>query len=1090
MRTLSNNCLLFTFILTATFSVAQITGSTILGTVTDTSGAAIAGAQVTATNTATTFSRTVTTNTEGEYRIEFLPVGDYTVTVSSPGFKKEVRTEVVLTVAQPARVDARLQVGQVNEAVQVTSEVPAVNTTNPEIGRTVETQEIENLPLVNRNIYTLLTLTPGVQSNQNSIVLGFPEQRTFINGGVDAGAGSVNYYLDGGNNMTGIRNTGNILPNPDAIQEFRVETNNYNAQYGRFQNGVVNVLTKSGTNNIHGSAFEFVRNTIFNANDWGSTLPTPALHRNQFGATLGGPIIKNKTFFFASYGGLRQITSTFEHSAVIPSAAELSGSFSQASGGTTPVDPTTGKPFPNNTIPVARLDPAARAIIQKYVPAAPNAPGGLYQTFIPNPYNTDEFLAKIDHNLGNQRLTFSYFETSGKNNIVPSGSNLPWGIQQFNWRQHNANVSDTWSIHPNLINQVWLTYTRNFGGRLNTPAISLASFGSAFTSDGPPSLPDITVSNFFHLADAIDGPVTGTNFYSVRDIVSWTHGRHSISFGAEESLDKDIQEALLNNYGVFQFNGSATMPKGAASCQDCPLADFELGIPSKVQQDAPSFGFTNSWYTAFFVQDDFRFKPRLTVNLGLRWDIQTPPTDPQNKQSTFVPGVQSTVRPSAPIGILFPGDSGIPRGVVPIRRNHLSPRIGFALDPFGNGKTAVRAGAGLFWGSISGNEWNTTSNFEPFAIRINPFPNISKTGNKATLSHPYQGYPGGNPFPYTGQFVSGATIFGPAPNFQWPYTYQLNASVQQQLTTGLTVQFAYVGSLSHNEPFATDLNYPLPSTPAAPVPTASNFNLRRPYQSFGTIFSLRSNQTASYNGLQVSAVEKLSHHLSFNAWYTWSNTFDSVQLDNNTAQGLVEDFSNPKLDRGPADFDIRHQAVASMIFQPDYYHGQNKLIANAINGWSIASIFSIHTGIPFTVTNNNVDANLDGNTNDRAALVGDPQVSHPAVSKWFNTAAFAQIPATSGKIVDGNSPRNFLRAPGYKNVDLAIFRTFGLTERFKLEFRAEGQNVLNIANYNIPVNTVGSKTFGQILAATANCPSLCVGSGTMRQLQLGVRLAF
>jgi len=1075
--------LLALFIMISGVCFAQLTTSTIVGTVTDTSGAAVPNAQVTAVNTATNLLRTAQTNDQGEYRIEFLPVGNYRVEVTASGFEKSAHNDVVLQVAQPTRVDAQLQVGQVSQTVEVVSAVPLVNTTTAEIGRLVDNKEIENLPIVNRNVYTLLSLTPGVQSNVNSIVLGYPEQRTLINGGVDVGAGSVNYYLDGGSNMTGIRNTGNILPNPDAIQEFRVQTNSYNAQYGRFQNGVVNVLTKSGTNQIHGSAFEFVRNTVFNANDWGNTLATPPLHRNQFGVTMGGPVVKDKTFFFASYGGLRQITSTFESSAVIPSAAELSGNFSNATNGVIPVNPATGNRFPNNQIPI---DPVAAKILQTYIPTAPNAPNNRFNATIPNPYDTDEFLGKIDHNLSDsQRLTLSYFETSGKNSIVPSGSNLPYGLQQFNWRQHNANVSDTWTISPTLINQVWVNYTRNFGGRLNTPATSLASFGSAFTPDGPVSLPDITVTGFFRLANAIDGPVTGTNFYSLRDVASWTGGRHSLSFGAEVSLDKDIQEALLNNYGVFQFSGSATTPS-KQKCPDCALADFELGIPSKVQQDAPGFGFTNSWYTAFFVQDDFRFRPRLTLNLGLRWDIQTPPTDPQDKESTFVPGVQSTVNPNAPVGILFPGDPGITRGIVPVKYNHLSPRLGFAFDPFGDGKTSIRAAAGLFWGSVSGNEWNTTSNFEPFAIRINPFPNVNKNGKGATLSNPYQGYLGGDPFPYTGQFVNGATIFGPATNFQWPYTYQLSASVQRQVTNNLSVQVAYVGSLSHNEPFATDVNYPLVTANT----TASNFQSRRPFNNpaltnnFGTIFQLRSNQTASYNGLQVSAVQRLSHHLSFNAWYVYSHTFDSVQLDNNTAQGLVEDFNNMRLDRGPADFDLRHQVVVSMIYQPDYYTGDNRFLRNTVNGWSIAPIFSAHTGVPFSVSNG-IDANFDGNTNDRAQLIGDPSLPNPNVAEWFNTAAFAQNnPGPGQPPVDGNSSRNGFRAPGFKNLDLAIFRKFKVTERFNLEFRAEASNASNIANYNIPNATVAAQNFGTITAANAN------GTGNMRQLQLGLRLTY
>src|SRR5262249_20261973 len=663
---------------------------------------------------------------------------------------------------------AQLQLGQVTETVQVTSEIPLVNTSNPEIGRTIDTHEIINLPIVNRNAYTLLDLVPGVQRNDNSIVLGYPEQRTLINGGIDAGAGSVNYYLDGGINMTGIRNTGNILPNPDAIQEFRVQTNNYSADYGRFQNGVVNTLTKSGTNNIHGSLFEFVRNTVFNANNWGNTGATPPLHRNQFGGTIGGPIIKNKTFFFGSYAGLRQITNTFFNGAIVPTDLERVGDFSQSA--TKPVNPATGLAFPGNKL--TQMDPVAVNIINNFVPRA-NVAGNKWQGFAPNPYNTDEFLAKVDHNLTeSRRLTLSYFETSGDNQVVP-GTNantqtaqnqLPWSIQQFACRQHNANVSGTWSLNSNMVNQVWLNYTRNFGGRTNVPPTSLTALGSSAIIQGTPSLPQIGVTGFFNLTQAIAGPVTGTNFYSVRDVFSYTHGRHAFRFGGELSLDKDIQQALLNNYAVFGCNGTAS--KNA-------LADFELGIQSSVTQDAPSFGFTITWYTACFAQDDFRIFPRLTLNLGVRWDIQTPPTDPQNKESTFIQGVQSTVRPTAPAGILFPGDPGITRGIVPIRWNHVSPRVGFAFDPNGNGKTSIRGAAGIFYGSVSGNEWNTTSNFEPFAIRLNfANSNINKNGSGATLSNPYRNFPGGPPFPYNGGFVSGGSIFGPSTNFRWPYTYQ------------------------------------------------------------------------------------------------------------------------------------------------------------------------------------------------------------------------------------------------------------------------------------------------------------------------------
>src|SRR5258707_15841651 len=328
--------------------MAQTTTATVVGTVSDPSGAAVPAAQVTATNAGTALKRSVQTNDQGEYRIELLPVGEYSLEVNAVSFRKLLRKNIVLQVGQVARVDLSLVLGQASEEIEVTGAPPLVNTSNVELGRTVDNAEIEDLPIVNRNVYTLLDLTPGVQRNDNSIVLGYPEQRTLINGGVDGGAGSVNYFLDGGINITGLRNTGNILPNPDAIQEFRVQTNSYSAEYGRFASGVINVLTKSGTNQFHGSVFEFVQNTVFNANDWGSQLSRPPFHRNQFGGTLGGPIKRDKTFFFFSYSGLRQTTSSFLSGAIVPTALERTGNFSASA--TKPVDPATGSAFVCNGV--------------------------------------------------------------------------------------------------------------------------------------------------------------------------------------------------------------------------------------------------------------------------------------------------------------------------------------------------------------------------------------------------------------------------------------------------------------------------------------------------------------------------------------------------------------------------------------------------------------------------------------------------------------------------------------------------------------------------------------------------------------------
>jgi hypothetical protein len=512
---------------------AQITTATLVGTVTDSSGGALPGVTVTARNVDTGLVRSVPSSDVGAYRLAFLPVGNYVVEAVLEGFKTANRSGIVLQVNDTIRVDVSLAVGGVTETVTVDAAPPLVNTRTVEIGRTIASAEIASLPLVDRNVYTLLDLTPGVQSNNNgvsaastgtsSLVLGYPEQRTLINGGVDGGTGSVNYFLDGGVNMTGLRNTGNILPNPDAIQEFRIQTNSYNVEYGRFASGVINVITKSGTNQYRGSIFEYLRDGRFNANDWASQLDTPPLNRNQFGATIGGPLKREQTFFFLSYSGLRQSTSTFLNNAVVPTALERTGDFSASN--TKPTDPATGTAFACNgvigVICPSRLDPVAMKIINDYIPLS-NVPGNIWQGYLPSPYNSDEFLLKLDHQINAaHRFTGSYFNTAGTNTVKAGSGNLPWASQQFKWRQHNVNVSDVWVISSNKINQAWFTFTRNFGGRLNQPDTSLGDLGSAFTTQGAPSLPQITVSGYFTLTNAIGGPKAGGNFFSVRDVFSW-----------------------------------------------------------------------------------------------------------------------------------------------------------------------------------------------------------------------------------------------------------------------------------------------------------------------------------------------------------------------------------------------------------------------------------------------------------------------------------------------------------------------------------------------------------------------------------------
>lgn len=1074
-------------------AVGQSTTATIIGTISDPSGGQVPNAQVTAKNVDTGLTRTVTSGEDGSYRIEFLPVGKYSIEVTaSSGFKKAFRTDIVLQVDDTIRTDFTLEVGQVNETVTITDETPQINTSTPELGRTVQTKEIENLPLVERNVFALLDLTPGVQSNNtgiatasaatNSNTLGFPEQRTLINGGTDGGTGSVSYYLDGGTNMTNLRNTGNVAPNPEAIREFKVTTNSYNAEYGRFASGVINIITKSGTNKFNGSVYEYVRNEAFNANEYGSILAKAPYKRNQFGGSIGGPIIKDRTFFFFTYSGLRQQQSRFLSGARIPTALERAGDFRQS--GTLPKDPATGTTLANATtiscngvsgvICANRFDPVALKILNDFIPVSnstnPNGTPG-WQGNVPLPTSTDEFLVKLDHQLNEpHRLSFTYFTTAGSQTFFPGSGTLPWATQDFSWRQHNVNLSDVWVIGADKVNQVWLTYTRSFGGRINNPGTTLKDLGSSFTPQGIASLPQITVNGFFSLTNAIGGPTAGTNLYSLRDVFSWSKGSHSLKFGGEITLNKDIQQTLLNNYGVVAFNNTAT---GNA------FADFLLGIPSTFTQDAPVTGLTNTWYYSIFVQDDFRATSKLTLNLGLRWEVQTPPTDPQNRFTNYVPGQKSTAIPAAPVGALFFGDPGVERGAIPTRYNHFSPRIGFAYDPFGDGKTSIRGAMGLFYGSISGNEWNTMTNFQPWSTRLS-FTNLNRRGTGATLVNPYANYVGGNPFPYNGSFTNGGGFFAVASDFEFPRTLQANFSVQRQITDQLTVGAAYIRSAARNLPFDRDVNYPVVNATASTA--GANILARRPNPLFGAVRLLNSDQEADYEGLQITSSLRFNKLITFSGFYTLSKTTSSVQLHNNTTQGGAQNFSDLDGDKGAADTDQRHVFSMSFNFQPDFYNGSNRFAKAILNGWSISPIVKLRSGRPFTVTNGGVDANLDGNTNDRARLVGDPYLANPTAAQWFNTAAFAHNPVVVGVATDGTSPRNFLYGPSFRVVDLAISRDFKFGERYRLRLRGEGTNIFNLVNLGQPnaSRSAGtSTTFGTI-----------TDGGAMRILQFGARFTF
>ena len=1026
------------------------------------------GATVTATNLGTQYSRSTVTDGAGEYALRLLPVGTYKVVVTLSGFKNFTQTGILLEVGRNARVDATIELGTLDESLTVVADSPLVDTVSSSLSRTVNQNEVLNLPLVNRDLYALLSITGGVTSNENSNSLGGPEQLTTINGSGRAQMGTVNFQLDGGNNTAGLRGTGNPAPNPEAVQEFRVLTNGFAAEYGRYAAGVVDVVTKSGTNTPHGAAFEFFRNQNLNSPRWappGTPATNDPLSRNQYGGAFGGPFAKDKTFFFFSYSGLRQEETYYRNTAVVPTELERAGDFSQSAR--RPTDPVTGQPFPGGIIPAARFDPAAKTIQDRYVPLS-NLPNSFYEVRRPDPVQTDEATLKLDHQFSaTQSLAFSYFYQTGTDTqpLTLTGT-IPWVDRDFKWKQHNINVSHTSTLSASTINQFRGSYMRQFGARVNNPTTSLGDLNSRFTIQGDPTLPRLTVTGFFTGQTSIAGPDAGSNYFGVKDALSISRGKHSFKLGADFSYEKIIHDTLLDNYGVFTFNGSKT---GNA------YADFLLGVPATMTQDAPVRKTDNGGYLSAFAQDDFRIHSRVTLNLGIRYDLQFPYTDPDNRKLAFVPGRQSVVSPTAPVGLLFPGDEGVSRGIVKTDYNNIAPRIGMAWDPKGDGRTAVRAAFGLFYGSITGNEWNTTADNQPFTVRQS-FPTVY------TLSDPYRNLPGGaSPFPFvysptTPRFTLPAQVFGPSLDFVWPLTYQTNVTVEREIGKSFSVSASYVGAWARNLAAAVDNNYPIYTATA----TAANVNSRRPYLpgTIGAANVLSSIFGSDYNGLQLSA-ERRGSRVSGKAYYSFGRGYEDVDFQGGGLPG-VQNATRLADERGRNSNDRTHSFVLSGVWKVDYMKDSSSPLRLLARDWTVSAIATLQSGQPLTIGAGQ-DRNLDGLTNDRADLIGNPVLDSgrprdELIEGWFNVAAFAN-PALG---TNGSSGRSIVEGPGYRNVDLGIFRDVPLRGRLLFQFRIEATNVFNIVNLNNPgLNLAAPATFGKIRSAR-----------NMRQIQLGARVSF
>ncbi len=1048
-------------------ALAQTTTGSIYGTVTDVTGAAIPNAQITVKNVQTNETHTAVGNGSGSYVFPVLVPGDYTVSTLVAGFQAQTQNGIHLASNENVHVSFLLQPGPTNQTVTVEAGTTLVDTRESQIGETVDQKRMQDLPLNGRDAYDLVQIVAGVTNFSPDVATGSRAGNQFSVNGLPTQ--NTAYYLDGAYDTNVWQFGGNLLPNPDSLQEFRILTSNFDAEFGRSPGGVVNTITRSGTNRFHGLAYDYLRNNVLNAKSYFLNAVTP-LRQNQFGGNVGGPILRNKAFFFLSYEGLRvrtpvNIAST---ALVTPTPLETMGDFRNTPANIRPNVSCNGVQY---VVCPALLDPVAQNIL-KFVPPGDPKPGSDYghpaQQSANANLSANQEMARIDYQLTDKhQLSALYFMSRGNSNSPNIGGNqvLDYAGMQNYAGQYNAVVSDTWLISPNKVNDLRLFYSLNhyiigniFGNQhLLTDLGSNAAQGSVLSAQ-----PYFSITGYWTMGTNNKGPNDlPSSSLGIADTFNWTLGNHEIKAGGSFIWDRLSSTGGGSSNGIFTFTGSTS---GNA------LVDFLEGHANSLTQNNGVFFRNHSQDPSVFAQDNWKINPRLTLNLGLRWEY-FPPYTGQNNTGTFVPNVQSKRFPTAPLGLLTSGDPGIPDGILHTPWNTFAPRFGFAYDAFGNGKTSLRGAYGIFYAAIDQVQLSDLLVQQPFSRTIT----VSKTPNLVT---PFA--PGADPFPYTPNpqnavFLSGATIYSlPPGDKSIPSVQEYNLTLQQQLGANWGMQLAYIGNVSRHFSITYDQNSPI-YTPGGSTTTAG-LNSRRPYQptpktyTFGEILLNAPISTASYNSFQATLTRRFEHGFSLQANYVWSKDMGYGPLVN--AYDLSSSY-------GPQAIEVPQKFVASYLWVVPGIHRLGFIGKQILSGWQLNGITTVMTGQPFNITSGK-DTNLDGVVNDRPNLVGNPlfegRSRSQKIQEFFNTSAFAQLPADTPY---GDVPFDMLIGPGYVNTDLSGFKTFPVYKGSTLQFRGEVFNVFNNVNLSDPNSVMTSPKFGTIS-----------GSSAPRIVQFALRYAF
>ncbi|MBI3680484.1 MAG: TonB-dependent receptor [Acidobacteria bacterium] len=1054
------------FLLAVVPLMAQSTG-TIVGAVHDASGAVIPGAEVRALNELTGLEWTATTEDAGRFSFPRLPVGNYKVRVSKEGFRRFLSESFRLDADQNRQVTVTLDVGSTTESLTVTGAVAQVDTVSATLREVVDQKRIAELPLNGRNPVQLLLLVPGVVTGPASGSLS-KNPGIAVNG---ARATSTNYLLDGGDNNDPQEGVAAVQPNPDALEEFSVLTNNFSAEYGRSSGGVVNAVTRSGTNQFHGSAFEFLRNDILDARAFFG-LSKSKLRRNQYGGSFGGPIVHNKAFFFGSYEGMRQRRGGTVSNLFVPTAAERGGDFSASSQ--IPRDPQTNQPFPGNRIPSARFDPAAIKYMELLAVPPPNAAGGRHIFNRPETADTGQILGRVDYTLtASQRLSGRAFKTTSEE---LNGAGLPILRSEVAFDTWNVGGQHTWTITPSLLAVGQFTWNQSQIDRGPLPigsggGVSYQDMGIKVNRGGLDALGKELVP---HYRGGVNGywdlgqdnlvlidRTTKQAGYSVH----YTRTGHMINFGGEYRWSKSDRITANGIDPQFTFSGQFS---GSS------LADFLLGLPVRFTQGSVRINRIRAQTFTLFFQDDWKVHRHLSLSFGLRYEPFFPFYSADDELTLFRAGQQSQVYPKAPAGLVYAGDAGIPRGGTPKDSNNLAPRLGFSWSPFGSTKTSIRGAYGIFYDTPRFHEVSHFVNSPPYSLQIT-------VNQPRSLSDPYSGRV--NPFPYktpaTPPEKAAYTFLLPVtvglsmdPDIVAPYNHQWNFNVQREVAKDYLFTASYVGTNGTRLPIRNELNPAL----FRPGATLANIDARRIYTpSFASIVSYQNVINSTYHAWQLSLNKRFSNGFTVLAGYTWSKALDGASLEVDAFNG--QDPLNLRADKGLADFDIRHRLVTSFLWElPSPKSGVARWV---LGGWQSNGIFTISAGSPFTVVSGQ-DRALSGAGTQRPDLIGNPHLDtgrsrEELINKYFESKAYT-LPALGAY---GNSGRNTLIGPGRWNLDFALFKAFHARERWALQYRWEMFNAFNHANLGGPRANISAAGAGSI--NTTSEP---------RIMQMGLRLTF